>query len=682
MIGQHGYIFGQRALTGGTNVMQYLTLALFFILAVWIQAVDIEVWPLFPLSESDREQCRSEIYCQGPLLATVQSSDLFIDCKRFVDMPGKYSEDIIVKNFAKLPKNASKDAVMGFVTDNFERPGHDLRVVVPGDWIEEPPSIKKIKNHRLREFALAVHSKWKALVRMVDPEKTCQECASSVLKLPHPFVVPGGRFRELYYWDTFWILEGLYVSGMCETAHMNIKNFQWMIKTYGFIPNGSRTYYLNRSHPPLFTMMVRRYMDQCVPLKEQSQYIKEILPYLDQEYMFWDKFRSVKLMNPTDPKRPFRMSRYHADTNLPRPESFLQDVLSAQTNGLSTDARKRLFQQIATGAESGWDFSSRWFNGSATNFTSIVTSNIIPVDLNSIMYRNEMILADFHDLGGTPASSKRYGERAQNRLEGIKTYLWKKDEWIDYDFVRKVSMNSEKTFVVSNLAALWYGAFSAAELSPTAIERMLQKYWHVLWGYPGGIPIGEVSSGQQWDFPNVWAPIQLHFINVFEALASKLPDGGAFWKRRAVDVAQKLINTTYCGYHNYKQFFEKYHAQVVGEPGGGGEYIVQDGFGWTNGVILTVLDRGREETDQETGQEEVAFRKRERTKSIASWIDQHPFLSLSILIFVFLLLSFLVTLIKVAPYDPVGSRSMSGILRQPTPALLTPHIGDDPAILV
>lgn len=538
------------------------------------------------------------------MLAKIQSANLFADGKHFVDMVGKTSEQDLVQRFQLLGPNPEPTVLADFVSANFDRPGYELRAVIPRDWEENPCFLAGIADPLLRSFAKTVHSKWKTLLRQIDAKRICDGCATSVLRLPQPFVVPGGRFRELYYWDSFWILEGLYVSGMCDTARMTIENFKWLIETYGFVPNGSRTYYLNRSHPPLFTMMAKRFMESCVEAKDKRDWLKALLPLLDREYLFWQTFRQVELPNPNNPQKPYALNSYHANTETPRSESFYQDALLIAGTGIQEEQKKKIFQHLASGAESGWDFSSRWFSGGPTNLTSIVTADILPADLNAIIYRNEKILANLHDFVGNAEQSSVYEEKAKVRLEAMKLYLWHAEShrgWVDYDFVKKQPMHDERSFYVSSLAGLWYGAHDEQLLGTAEIEALLTARAKILWEYPGGVPTDNVVSDQQWDFPNVWAPIQQHFITVFQNLGDAIPND-TFWKGKALELAQKFIDTTYCGYHLYGmypvaltlivgQLFEKYHAQMVGHPGGGGEYIVQDGFGWTNGVVLWIFKK-------------------------------------------------------------------------------------------
>lgn len=514
-------------------------------------SLNVQVWPLHRINESKLEQhrCTSEVFCQGPLLHAVQTADIFRDSKRFVDMTAKYNKYIIAQKFKRLGKKPTREQLTDFVAENFQRAGWDLRVVVPKDWRENPRFLSKIADKRLAQFGRMIHEKWKALVRMIDAKRTCEDCETTSIPLPHPFVVPGGRFRELYYWDSYWILEGLYVSGMCETARAIINNFKWLIETYGFIPNGSRKYYLNRSNPPLFTLMCNRFVEACVSEGRRHDWIKAMLPYMDQEYLFWSTFRTVTLPRRSSgggmsiPEDYVVLSMYRANTVLPRPESYHQDtLLSSQLASHDAATAEALYRNLATGAESGWDFSVRWFRDPHANLTSIATADIIPVDLNVILHQNERLLERFHEACGSTVKSEFYSEKARRRRNGIEEYL---EGWSDFDYARNVSMAAHQVRLSSNLAGLWFGGLDS--MNTTHIESLLEKHRKLLSAYPGGIPNNEIASGEQWDFPNVWAPIQYHFITVYERLAKTDPK----WGPRALELAQRLVNTTFCGHQNY-----------------------------------------------------------------------------------------------------------------------------------
>lgn len=500
-------------------------------------------------------RCTSRVYCEGPLLGTIQRSNLHHDSKAFVDMPGKYDEETIIRNFDRLGPYPGEEALAGFVASNFYRPGSDLRVVVPKDWKVQPELLAgtRIKDGNLRDLAATIHSKWKALVRVVDPSRVRNDTVTSTIALPYPFVVPGGRFRELYYWDSFWILEGLYVSEMCETAKFVVENLAWLVSKFGFIPNGSRKYYLNRSQPPLFAQICQRFLQECVPADDKGAWIRDKLPLLDQEYEFWMTFRVVRLPLP-DGQGTAVLNRYHADTELARPEAFKQDTLLADTlspPNVSTGVRN-LFKQLATGAESGWDFTVRWFGAPPTsNLTQISLTNMIPTDLNAIMYRNEAILGNLHTLADNSQKREYYSANARNRLRGMDAFLKSPVGWSDYDFVGKHSMAEHFDLLSSNLAPLWYGALDTKILNYTEIQAALHRHGRILFNYPGGIPNNLFASGEQWDFPNVWAPIQYHFINVFEDLGKRAPENQAYWQEQALNVAQRFIQSVYCGFKNY-----------------------------------------------------------------------------------------------------------------------------------
>lgn len=132
---------------------------------------------------------------------------------------------------------------------------------------------------------------WKVLCRKMDPTVEANPSRYSLLYVPKPFVVPGGRFREFYYWDAYWIVKGLLVSGMHETCKYMIQNFVHMVETYGFVPNGGRCYYLRRSQPPLLTGMVYEYFEAT----HDVDFIREIMPKLEMELEFWDRKRLLKM---------------------------------------------------------------------------------------------------------------------------------------------------------------------------------------------------------------------------------------------------------------------------------------------------------------------------------------------------------------------------------------------------
>ena len=204
--------------------------------------------PVFP-------PCSSQIYCYGELLHTIQTAGIFNDSKTFVDMPSRFPPAEVLANYAQLPSVPSRELLLEFLTLNFFEPGSELQVLEPPDWVEEPPFLELIQQEEVRVWAKDVHSRWKLLYRRFNHSASCLECFSSIA-LPRPFVVPGGRFREPYYWDTYWVVKGLLVSGMTSTVKGMIENFIYMVRSIGFVPNGARIYYLNRSQPPYLVYLL------------------------------------------------------------------------------------------------------------------------------------------------------------------------------------------------------------------------------------------------------------------------------------------------------------------------------------------------------------------------------------------------------------------------------------------
>lgn len=176
-----------------------------------------------------------------------------------------------MKNFSNLSENATNAELRQFLAENFHRSGFEMRIIIPKDWRNDPSFLAKLDDDKLKAFGGAIHGKWKGLTRRFDQKKLCEDCQASSFKLPYPFIVPGGRFREFYYWDTYWILEGLYVSEMCTTAGGIIENMLFMIAEIGFIPNGARIYYMNRSQPPLVPQMIKRFIEECIKTEEERK---------------------------------------------------------------------------------------------------------------------------------------------------------------------------------------------------------------------------------------------------------------------------------------------------------------------------------------------------------------------------------------------------------------------------
>ncbi|CAJ0933589.1 unnamed protein product, partial [Ranitomeya imitator] len=434
-----------------------------------------------------------------------------------------------------------------------------------------PQFLNHITDSKLRSWAADLHDLWKFLGRKISLNVKNQPDRHSQIYVPNPVIVPGGRFIEFYYWDSYWVINGLLLSEMYDTARGMIENFLYMVDSYGFIPNGGRVYYLNRSQPPFLTLMMESYM----ATRNDETFLRNNINILEKEYNFWMTNRSISVeLN----GKTYKLNRYYVPAGGPRPESYSKDYELA--DGLTADAKQLLYSELKAAAESGWDFSSRWFYGSTNSLLDTKTNEVIPVDLNAILCRVERTLAKFYtDLGMADKASK-FSSALDQRIEAVQAVLW--DEglgiWLDY-YIKDARRN--QNFYPSNLAPLWASCYTDSTVVDKAVSY-LEKSKAL--SYQNGLPTSLHETGQQWDFPNAWPPLQHMVIEGLEKTESKKA------KEIAFSLAQKWVKVNYDAYKKYKAMFEKYNVEGDGKPGGGGEYEVQLGFGWTNGVIMQLLD--------------------------------------------------------------------------------------------
>ncbi|XP_078688199.1 trehalase-like isoform X1 [Branchiostoma floridae x Branchiostoma belcheri] len=520
--------------------------------------------------------CDSEIYCSGRLLEAVQNAHVFNDSKTFVDMKMKTEQDEILRAFDALAGSgadiSSAEVMQGFLDQWFDPPGSEFEVWEPTDWRDSPKFLDNVADSSLREWGRKIHELWKSLGRKVKPDVRDRPHLYSMLYVPYPVIVPGGRFREFYYWDTYWIIRGLLLSEMTESTKGMLSNFAEMVERFGFIPNGGRVYYTRRSQPPVFTLAMRDYLDQT----NDTGFVRTMMPLLEMEYNFWMSNRTVTVSGHV-------LNQYQASIGKSRPESWREDEEVASSLQTGSDPA-RFHANVATACESGWDFSSRWFEDSA-NISSISTMDIIPVDLNVFMCACEAALADIFLRLGLGDAAARYQAAVERRRSAIDAVLWSDQQgvWLDYN---SATGQHNNRFYASNIFPLYTTCYGDGT-AESDIERRVVNYLkreNVL-DYPGGVPTSTIHSGEQWDFPNGWPPLQ-HL--VIEGLASS---SVGEVQQIARELAQRWINVNYRQFAKTQAMWEKYDVETGEHPGSGGEYDVQVGFGWTNGVVLHLLDK-------------------------------------------------------------------------------------------
>lgn len=388
---------------------------------------------------------------------------------------------------------------------------------------------------------------WPQLTRPADDIKE----RSTRFPLPHPYVIAGGRFQEAYYWDSYFTQLGLLRSGRTALVRDMLDNFAYALREIGFVPNGFRSYFLTRSQPPFFSSMVADYGSAT---GDPAAAFARYLPAMEAEYRFFTE----------TPRTHGGLARYWDAGDGPRIEMYATD-LEWQDHAA---AHPGFFRELRAACESGWDFSSRWLDD-PRDLGSIRTTRIWPVDLNCLMLRMEELLAEASS-EAAPERSARYSAAADTRRAAISERFF--DEARGYFF--DLSIEDGTPLAVTSAAGLfplWAGAATQAQAARAAdwAERHLLR--------AGGLLTTDIDSGQQWDSPNGWAPLQWIAVQGLRRYG---------FDDRAETLRQRWLATCDAVFRETGKFVEKYNVLDPLSPSGGGEYELQDGFGWSNGVYL------------------------------------------------------------------------------------------------
>ncbi|WKV14089.1 alpha,alpha-trehalase TreF [Marivirga harenae] len=497
---------------------------------------------------TDRNQLDNYLeFYDSELFRAVQLGEVFEDSKTFVDCIPKVSLEKIQATYLAEKGQVNFD-LKSFVLAHFELP-------------QNP--ITDFQSDQEKDMYQHIESLWPILTRSKD---TIQN--SSLIPLPKPYVVPGGRFREIYYWDSYFTMLGLKASGKDELAKNMLDNFASLIDSLGFIPNGNRAYYTGRSQPPFFALMV----DELYSGNRTS--FISYLPQLKKEYGFWMKGKeTLTEMQPAAGRVVLLednmvLNRYYDAFSRPRPESFKEDYELVHEYDLPNE---KAYLDLRAGAESGWDYSSRWMADSQ-KMETIETTRIIPIDLNVLLYFSEIKIAQAYNWNEQLDSADLYLEKANSRKNAINSILWdeKQKRYADYNF-----SNKKHTSILS--MAIAYPLF--AKIAPKDKARMVIKQMQDSLLLSGGFVTTTIESGQQWDYPNAWAPLQ--WIGVQALFNYGQHDLGLEVMDRWLGLNEKVYQQT-------GKMMEKYNVADTSLQAGGGEYPLQDGFGWTNGVAVAM----------------------------------------------------------------------------------------------
>lgn len=483
----------------------------------------------------------------GPLFHDVQMNHVFPDSITFADCYPKRSPEEILSLY-EIEKHNKDFKLADFVAAYFNIPES-----IPTDYTSDQ-SLPATEH---------INQLWPLLTRRTEPN-------CSMLPVPNSYIVPGGRFRGLYYWDSYFTILGLQTAGKYELIRDMVDNFAYLIDAYGHIPNANRSYYFTRSQPPFFAPMVSLLAEIDGP-----EVFAKYLPHLQKEYNYWmdgyfrlsdreTSFRRVALL-----PDGCILNRYWDDLPAPRPESYREDVEIAHHAAPFGVESGTIYRHIRAACESGWDFSSRWLRD-ADHMETIRTTDIIPVDLNCLLYELELTLSTAYHHSAFSKPSSHFLQKAEKRKETLIKYCWNEEKqfFMDYD------LPMHKSTSIMSLAGVFPLVFNMATK-----EQANQVHEHIRKSFlkKGGVVSSLYESGQQWDSPNGWPPLQYltykalrnyDFIETAEEL-----------KDRWITLNDKVFRET-------GKMMEKYNVVDFDLPAGGGEYPNQDGFGWTNGVYL------------------------------------------------------------------------------------------------
>ncbi|MDQ3099312.1 MAG: alpha,alpha-trehalase [bacterium] len=485
---------------------------------------------------------KNYIQLSGELFKRVQINKIFPDSKTFTDSTPLFDAKTIERKYA-LEKKHKNFNLKNFVIANFQIP------IAATELIENAvPANRSVETY--------INSLWSVLYR--NPDGVMQK-GSTLIPLPYPYIVPGGRFREIYYWDTYFTALGLVSSKMIDMVRNTCDNFCYLIDQIGYIPNANRIYEATRSQPPFFVQLVKLLIEHT-----DTSCLHTYLPYVQKEYEFWMKERSVQL------DQGFILNRYGDKEATPREEAYLEERLHAHKVNINKKPQYYLHNRAA--AESGWDFSGRWF-ADHNSPSKCIAANIIPVELNCMLYLYEKQLHAWYKLIGEDKKAGLYLKKGTERVMIIQKYLYNKNEkfFFDYNFETKKQINYPTLAGVFPL----YAGIATKEQAQHIADKLKKDFL-----YPGGLVTSLHESGEQWDFPNGWAPLEWIAIQGLKKYG---------FTEFAGEIKARWLRTCENTFKHTGNMYEKYNVVKVNRQPEDGEYPLQTGFGWTNGVYVALL---------------------------------------------------------------------------------------------
>lgn len=474
---------------------------------------------------------------------------LFDDYKFLADLSAKSlspaQERAVLKQTEALEKNGKEREALKFYIDAKYEYRPELLPVKS----QELQPTWTIRDRRHQATVEHIEKMWTELVR-----QTPKETRSSLIPLPNPLLIPGARFQEGYYWDSYFAFPTLLKTGRERIVKGQVDNFLFLLKNYGLIPNGTRDYYLSRSQPPLISQMVRLVLEHEMnkgPLTpEYRRWLSEAYLLIKRDYeQFW-------MNGNTRWDKKTGLNHYWDQLNTPRPERHSSDKESEIS---------KTYRDVRAEAESGKDFTAA-YEGEATQYGSVA--------LNSILFQVEKDLSWMARLLNRSHDIAKFESAAVFRQRAMNKYMWDAKSGVYRDVHLKTLAQSE-IITADAFIPLHYQIplpNQARELVKTTL-RVMEK--------EGGIMSAEKETGKQWDAPYGWAP------HHYFAISGLMKNG---FKEDAQRVAQKWVRSVDRIYQETGKVIEKIDAVRGGVPHEAGDkYPTQDGFLWTNGVYMWSL---------------------------------------------------------------------------------------------
>lgn len=369
----------------------------------------------------------------------------------------------------------------------------------------------------------------------------------TLIGLPFPYTVPcaEGYFNELFYWDTYFTNKALLILGDIDKAKNNVLDISYLINRFGYMPNGSRTFFLKRSQPPYFALMV----DDIYKATGDVEFLRSVLEIIKTEYGFWSQYRSSDN----------GLNRYGTEETPEACAAFYDEVVVPRLHTGRNVDREYVGKNYVAEAESGWDFTPR-FGGRCFECN--------PIDLNSNLFYYEKLIGDYEVILGQ-GDGKLWRKRAAKRAELINTLLWDSRAQVYRDYNYKTQSLSE---VISAAAFMPYFTGLAGTDKRDGLAVLLKEL-----ECDSGLFATAISDvGYQWAYPNIWAPYHLIAYVALENYGMR---------ENALRVAEKYVNLIENNFDKTGKLFEKYNG-ITGGIDAVSEYGTPEMLGWTAGVYM------------------------------------------------------------------------------------------------